>query len=114
MLRTANKVKRPALLDDLLEVSERIYHRHCAAIQTVFHRQWLETLGEHVGCEQIEFPDDPPAAVEARVRERLAQFRRDLRQAQADLIATEREKRAERERGIRSYVASLEAPAKAA
>jgi len=106
--------ERPTLLDDLLEDSARIYHRHCAVIQTVFHKQWLKTVGDYVGREQIEFPNEPAALVEARVRDRLSQYRQELRQAQAGLISQERQKRAERDRAIRCYVASLPAHAEAA
>ena len=57
--------------------------------------------------EPIAFPGEPPALVEARVRDRLSAYRQELRQAQAGLIAGEREKRAQRDRAIRSYVAAL-------
>jgi hypothetical protein len=75
----------------------------------VFHAQWLRTLGEHVGHVQIEFPDEPPALVEAGVRSQLSDYRQELRRVQADLIAEQREQRVARDRAIRAYVASLQA-----
>jgi hypothetical protein len=100
-------VQRLTLLDDLLEVSERIYHRDCTVFQKSFHKRWLKAVREQVRHEPVEFPGEPRDRVEARVRNRLCTYRQELRQAQAGLIALEREKRAQRDRAIRSYVASL-------
>jgi hypothetical protein len=100
-------VQRLTLLDDLLEVSERIYHRDCTVIQKAFHKRWLKTVRQQVRRERVEGPGEPRAQVEAGVRNRLCAYRQELRQAQSGLIAREREKRAERDKAIRSYVASL-------
>jgi hypothetical protein len=95
------------LLDDLLADSDRIYHRNVTIIQKVFHEQFLNTVGEYVGREQVASPLTPPALVEALVCGRLSQYRQELRQVQAGLIAEEREKRVGRDRAIHAYVASL-------
>ena len=110
----AAPAERHALLNDLLEDSERLYHRNVTTIQKVFHAQWLKTVGEYVGRVQMEFPEEPPALVEAAVRSRLSAYRQELRRVQAVLIAQEREQRDGRERGIRAYVASPKVQAQAA
>ncbi len=103
-----------SLLDDLLEASERLYHRQVATIQRVFHEQWLATLRDQAGREPAVFADETPAQIEARVRERLCLYRQELRRRQAGLIAEEREKRAGRDRAIRAFVASRNATGQAA
>ena len=110
----AAPAERHALLNDLLEDSERLYHRNVTTIQKVYHAHWLKIVGEYVGRVQIEFPDEPPALVEAEVRSRLAPYRQDLRRVQSVLIAKEWELRAQRDRAIHCYVASLSAQAQAA
>jgi hypothetical protein len=97
------------LLNDLLEDSERLYHRRVATIQKAVHEQWLHTVRDQASREPSVFPGETPAKIEARVCERLTMYRQELRRRQAGLIAEEREQRASRERGIRAYVASLRA-----
>jgi hypothetical protein len=99
-------VEPPTLLDDLLEDSARVYHRSCAVIQSVFHDQWLQTLGKEVGRQQLASPDAAAAEVEARARKRLAEYRLALRARAADMIREQRELRGERDRAIRAFVAS--------
>jgi hypothetical protein len=99
----------PTLLDDLLEDSARLYHHHCAIIQRVFHERWLTALAEKIGEEQIEHPDDAPAAVEARVRGCLCSVRAALREGQREMIREQAEARAARDQAIRAYVSSLDA-----
>jgi hypothetical protein len=106
--------ERHALLNGLLEDSERLYHRNVTTIQKVFHAHWLKTVGEYVGRVQAEFPDEPPALVEAAIRSRLSDYRQELRRVQAVLIAQEREQHTGRDRGIRAYVASVQSQAQAA
>jgi hypothetical protein len=100
----------PTLLDDLLEVSARLYHNRCAVIQRAFHQEWLKALGEKVGEEQIERPDDPVALVEARARESLRTLRTALREGQREMIREQEAARAARDQAIRAYVASLATP----
>jgi hypothetical protein len=97
------------LLDDLLEDSARVFHHHCVIIQRVFHKRWLQLVGEIVGKEQIEHPDDNPALVETRARERLRDVRLALREKQGALIQEERDKQSRRDAAIRAYIASLQA-----
>ena len=99
----------PTLLDGLLEDSGSLFNKCCAIIQRVFHEQWLTTLGEKIGEEQIEHPDDPPAQVEARVREYLRKCRLALQEKQRELIREIGEARALRDEAIRAYVGSLAA-----
>jgi hypothetical protein len=114
ILVARSAAERPTLLDDLLEDSEHLYHRDVTTIQKVFHAQYLKTVGKYVALVQAEFPDEPPALVEAAVRSRLIAYRQELRRVQAVLIAQERELRARRDRAIHCYVASLSSQAQAA
>jgi hypothetical protein len=98
-----------ALLNDLLESSERLYHRHVTNIQKAIYSQWLHTVRDQVSREPAVFPEETPAQIEARVCERLAMFRKELRGRQAALIAEQREQLVGRNRGIHAYVASLRA-----
>jgi hypothetical protein len=102
-------VEPATLLDDLLEDSGRVYHRHCAIIQRIFHEQWLETLDDEVGKEQLESPDAAPALVESRARQRLEEYRLALREKAVEMIREQQDQRAERDRAICAYVASLPA-----
>src|SRR5438445_12030392 len=79
-------VEPPTLLDDLLEDSGRHYHRCCAIIQQVFHDQWLKTLADEIGKEQIRCPQAAVALVQSRVRERLRACRLALRNKAAEMI----------------------------
>lgn len=99
-------VEAPTLLADLLEDSGRIYHRNCAIIQRAFHKEWLKTLGEHIAQEQIDHPDDKPARVEARVRQRLQRYKRALAAGQLEMIREQERKRRLRDEAIRAYVES--------
>jgi hypothetical protein len=109
MPATICPVDNVPLLEELLDVSARIYHRNVATIQRVFHERWLELLHAAIGRDQIEEPDAKPALVEARARDGLSLIRRALREKQAALMREERNQRALRDRGIRRYVASLDA-----
>ena len=112
MLHHVYLVDPPTLLDDLLEDSARVYHRHCAIIQAVFHAQWLQTLGDEVGKDQLRSPDAPPARVEAAARARLRGYRRALGEKAREMIREQHDRRLDRDRAIRAYVASLQtAPA---
>jgi hypothetical protein len=104
----------PALLEDLLDASARLYHRHVAIIQRVFHDQWLDTVRDQVSREPVVIQGETPAQIETRVRDRLILYRQELRRRQASLIAEEREKRANRDQAIRTYVSSLSSPGQAA
>ena len=97
----------PTLLDDLLEDSESLFQKCCAIVQRVFHEQWLVTLAERIGEEQIEHPDDPVAQVESRAREGLRECRAALQEKQRELIRMHEESRAARDTAIRAYVGSL-------
>jgi hypothetical protein len=99
----------PTLLDDLLEDSESLFQKCCAIVQRVFHEQWLTTLAERIGEEQIEHPDEPAAQVEARARQGLRQCRSALQEKQRELIRMHEEARAARDEAIRAYVGSLDA-----
>jgi hypothetical protein len=99
----------PTLLDDLLEDSESLFQKCCAIVQRVFHEQWLTTLGEKIGEEQIAHPDDPPAVVEGRARESLRVCRLALHEKQQEMIRMHEEARAARAGAIRAYVDSLRA-----
>jgi hypothetical protein len=99
----------PALLVDLLEASDRLYHRHVTNIQKAVHGQWLHTVQDQASREPSVFPDETAAQIEARVRDRLSMYREELRRWQAGLIAEERTKRTGRDQAIRAYVASLQA-----
>lgn len=107
MLSCTQFREAPALLNDLLEDSERIYHRHCAIIQRVFHEQWLDLLGEEVGKEQIEDLDGNPAQIEARVRVHLLGHRLALWQKKQELILEQQDLRAARERALHAYIEAL-------
>jgi hypothetical protein len=98
----------PTLLDDLLEDSARVFHHQCVIIQRVFHQRWLQLVSETVGKEQIENPNDNPALVEARARERLRPVRLDLREKQGTLIQEQRDQHGQRDAAIRAYIASLQ------
>ena len=104
-------VEPPTLLDDLLEDSGRLYHRCCAIIQQVFHEQWLKTLADEVGKEQIRYPQTAAALVESRARQRLRNCRLALRQKAAEMILEQQSRRAERDRAISTFVATLHAAA---
>ena len=114
MLSCQSPVKPLGLLEALLEDSERIYHRHCAAIQRIFHERWLELVGEVVGREQLNDPDANPTRVEAEARARLQPSRLALRQKQGELLREEQGLRASRDAAIHAYVASLHARVEAA
>ena len=47
MLPCCRPVDPLPLLEDLLEDSARIYHRHCALVQRIFHARWLALLGSN-------------------------------------------------------------------
>src|SRR5438552_16708134 len=83
----------PTLLDDLLEDSARVFHHHCVIIQRVFHKRWLELVGEMVARVQIDNPNAKPSLVEARARDRLQAARLALREKQGGLIQEERDTR---------------------
>src|SRR4051794_20978899 len=102
-------VDAPTLLDDLLEDSERVFHHCCAIIQRVFHTQWLSTLGEQIGHEQLRHPDDRPTLVEARARQRLRTCRAARAGAQDDMLHDHRRAPDRRNEAIRAYVAALPA-----
>jgi len=106
-------VEPPTLLDDLLEDSARIFHRHSGIIQRVFHDQWLQALGQEVARLQIADANANPARVEARARERLRGYRAALRQKRDELTRAEQERWDNRDRAARAYVAAME-PARAA
>jgi hypothetical protein len=100
-------ITEPAtLLEDLLEDSARIFHRHCAIIQCAFHDRWLQLVGEMVGAAQIENPDANPSLVEECARNRLRDCRLALREKQGIMIQEERDRRSERDSAINAYVAS--------
>jgi hypothetical protein len=98
----------PTLLDDLLEDSARVFHHHCVIIQRVFHKRWLQLVGEMVGKEQMESPNDNSLLVEARARERMQPVRLALREKQGTLIQEQRDLHCQRDAAIRAYVASLQ------
>lgn len=100
-------VEQPTLLDDLLEDSDRLFHHRSAIIQQAFHEQWLKSLGEAIGQEQIEHADDKPALVELRARQRLQGCWRALHREQRVMIENEVIARGERNQAIKDYVASL-------
>jgi hypothetical protein len=102
-------VDPPTLLDDLLEDSARVYHHHCAVIQSVFHARWLERLGDEIGAGQLRFPDANPRLVEAEARKRLQGYRQALRQKAREMLRGQQDERLERDRAIRAYVAAREA-----
>jgi small-conductance mechanosensitive channel len=105
-------VDPPTLLDDLLEDSARVYHRHVAIIQAIFHDQWLAALAQAVGEGQLRAPDAPPAQVEAAARERLRGYRRALAEKAREMMREQQDQRHARDRAIRAYVAAREgAPA---
>ena len=91
---------------DLLEASERIYHRHVAVIQQVFCDQYLKVLRQHIAGARLGYPDVDPALLESWAREGLRAYRAELRRKQGELIAHERRRREERDRGIRAYISS--------
>ena len=93
------------LRDDLLEDSARVFHRHCAIIQRVFHERWLQLVGDLVGIAQIENPDANPALVEAWARNRLQDCRLALREKQDAFLEVERARRSERDAAIHAYAA---------
>ena len=97
----------PTLLDDLLEDSESLFQKCCAIVQRVFHEQWLVTLAERIGEEQIEHPDDPAAQVEGRARDSLRECRAALHEKQREMIHMHGEARDARNAAIRAYVVSL-------
>jgi hypothetical protein len=102
-----SEISEPAtLLEDLLEDSARIFHRHCAIIQRVFHERWLQLVGEMVGVAQIENPDANPFLVEAFAQHRLRDCRLALREKQGTMIQGERDRRSDRDAAINAYVAS--------
>ena len=63
-------------------------------------------LDDAVAREQIEHPDDSPARVEARVRQRLQRCKAALAAARREMIETEERDRARRDKAIRAYVGS--------
>ena len=99
----------PTLLDNLLEDSASLFHKCWAVVQRIFHEQWLTTLGEKIGEEQLHHPNDPPAEIEARVRQYLRPCRVALREKQRELIGELETERARRDEAIHAYVASLSA-----
>jgi hypothetical protein len=101
VLPCVSLVEVSTLLDDLLEDSDRIYHRHCALIQRAFHAQWLKTLGEETAWEQTRTPD--PDLAEAAARRRLQGCRQALREAAAEMIREQRQQQDARDRAIRAY-----------
>ena len=104
-----NLIHCPTLLDDLLEDSARVYHHHCAIIQSIFHKEWLKRLEDEIGKEQIESPDDKPALIESRVRQRLQPSRHALHKAAREMIREQRDKWTARDAAILAYVASRHA-----
>ncbi|MGL4552031.1 MAG: hypothetical protein ACRC33_12700 [Gemmataceae bacterium] len=113
MLYHVNLVDPPTLIEGLLEASLRLFHNRSAVIQRVFHEHCMEVLGRAVGEEQIERPDDRPAAVEARARGSLRECRRVMGQRQREMIRDEHERRAARDAAIRAYVAGRQTRAAA-
>lgn len=98
-------VEPPTLLDDLLEDSDRFYHRCVALIQRVIHKEWTKTFQEHLARERLARPDESPGAAEARVLDRLRGYRARLRRERDELIREQQHSRDERDRAIRSHVA---------
>jgi hypothetical protein len=91
-----------SLLEDLLEASASLYHRHVATIQRVFVEQYLQTLRDRI-------------AQNPRFRaERLEAYRQALREKQEEMILEQSELRRERDAKIHAYVAALEQPREAA
>jgi hypothetical protein len=109
MLHCFCPVDTAALLEDLLETSAVLYHKHVALIQKVFTDQWFQDLHEQIGRDQLEAPDAPPALVEACARKRLAHVRVALHRRQAELIRQKKAERAARDQAIHAYVESLHA-----
>jgi hypothetical protein len=100
-------VQPPTLLDDLLEDSARIYHRHCAVIQSAFHEQWVGTIDQELAAERERCPGASEGWIESQVRGRLEDYRVALRRRGDELIAEERGRRDERDAAIRNYVGTL-------
>ena len=74
-------------------------------------QQWLKTLADEVGKEQIRYPQTAAALVESRARQRLRNCRLALRQKAAEMILEQQSRRAERDRAICTFVATLQAAA---
>ncbi len=99
-------IQPPSLLDDLLEDSARIYHRHCAVIQSAFHEQWLTMLDQELATERERCPGASDGWIESQVRGRLEEYRVALRRRADELIAEERGHRDHRDSAIRAYVSA--------
>ncbi len=86
------------LLQDLLEASDRLYHRNVAIIQRVFAEQFFKVLRERRATDAT-FP-----------AEDLTPYRHALKAKLVALIAAQRERRAARDANIHAYVAGPTVP----
>jgi hypothetical protein len=83
-----------SLLHDLLEASERLYHRNVATIQRVFCEECWGTIRKHQTLNScLEEGDFLP-------------YRRKMQESQGELIDEQRRLRRQRDDNIRAYVHS--------
>jgi hypothetical protein len=87
------------LLDDLLDASERLYHRNVAVIQRVFADQFFQTLRERRAADP-SFRED-----------QLEAYRRALKTRLIALVEEQQKLRRERDANASAYVGSRAAAA---
>jgi hypothetical protein len=84
-----------SLLEDLLEASERLFHRNVAMIQRIFCEEYFGTVRKHQAANPCLDNED------------FLPYRRKMQGSQGRMIEEQRSLRRQRDDNIRAYVHSL-------
>jgi len=90
----------PALVEDFLEDSQRIYHRNVTQIQMIFQARYEDIYDQ----ELSKMPADPEwNEIEKLITYSLTSFRAELTQKCHELIEGQRIEMEQRDRGIHQF-----------